>query len=206
MRTLGVWTLGVALIAGCSTAQVQTFRTPQNLQKAYVSWRWVNQADVARLNLEAAPGAGETVQVKSDQDLSSRVEKLAENQLKRRGFLRARELRPNFYVTFYAKAASGDWISSWHGTAPAVQNVPLVAFPDLDREMAKQHQDGTLYLTVIDGTSLKPVWTGRVSRTDYGSSFAQQPVSEAVRDLVDQIAEDLYIPISMRAYVMLGHR
>ncbi len=189
-------------LAGCGTPEVRTARTADTMDRTRMSWHWITQADVARLHLEHPPtvqGSTQPVAIRNEPGLTERVKERFERQLKRRGFLRARELNPDIYVTFYAKAKDQPWLSSWEGSTPGTGAVPLLPFPDQDPTVARRHEDGTLYVTVIDGRSLKTIYTAWVQDPEFGPQFAQSRIYPAARDLVDQLSSDLRFPLSMWA-------
>lgn len=175
------------LWGGCSSPTGSMRDHSVDLSK-YHTYAWLNQDASIRLRL-SDPNTDyvimKWIKVTQRPELEAQVRPVIEKNLQKNGFFPALgNQKPDFYVTFYAKAKDEDWVSTWTGITPGV-NAPVIIFPDYDRSKDYQYVDGMVYLTFYDSESKKPVWSGRANTAAFGP--AREPAIEAA---VNQLVEE----------------
>jgi hypothetical protein len=187
MRILGAALLLLSTF-GCSSSPVGSMRdTSVDLSK-YHTYAWVTQSASIQLRL-SDPNVDYTIlnwiRIRQRPDLESQIKPVVDQDLQKNGFFPALgDQKPDFYVTYYAKAKDEDWISTWTGITPGV-NAPVIVFPNFDRAKDFQHVDGMVYLTFYGADSKKPIWTGRANTEAFGPN-REPAIEAAVNQLVDE--------------------
>jgi hypothetical protein len=170
----------------CSSGPIDRKDSRVDLAR-YHTYRWVSADEAAVLHLRDPNVDGpisEPARVVTRPKLEARLRPLVEEQLKEAGYAPDRSGLPDFYVTFYGKSRNEDWVSSWSGTTPAIQHVPLVIFPDYAVDSARTYRDGVVYLTFYDRATGRPAWTGSIDRSRYGNLDDDATLKAEVTDLV----------------------
>lgn len=175
----------VVTTSGC-TSNPLVWRDPRYEVDRYRTYRWVGPAEVKELNLTRLYVEGpssEPVRIVERPDLERRLRPLVERGFREQGLLPSGAEPPDFYVTFYGKAADEDWVSSWSGMTAALVHVPLAIFPEYDGSRAREFRDGDVYLTLYDRRSKRPAWTATVNRKRYGRFAEEERLSAEIGDL-----------------------
>jgi hypothetical protein len=119
--------------------------------------------------------------------INQKIRSLVEQELNQNGYAPSPDSYPDFFVTFYAKKKDQDWVSSWSGTTPSVQNVPVVIFPGYERTGTRRFQEGMVYLTLYDSKTKRPSWTGSVQTLKLESDVGKPEDVAAVEKLVEEL-------------------
>jgi hypothetical protein len=128
----------------------------------YKTYQWVTQPEAAYLNLQNPPTV-DFVLGSSDitrrPDIEPGLISTVDQELQAKGFTLT-TANPDFYVTIFGRAKNSDWVSTWQGSAPSVDNVPIIMYPGYDRGQARTYRDGMIVLVFYDAKTRKPAWTG----------------------------------------------
>jgi hypothetical protein len=178
----------VLALVGCAAPAVETTRDAAMDVAHYRTFAWIDGDAARRLRLDNPAGidfvTGYTSIVRRPEiepDLKASVER----ELHSRGFTENAE-HPDFYVTFYGKAKDEDWVSTWSGRTPSIENVPLIMYPNLDRAAARAYREGSLLLVFYDPRTRKPAWTGSIANALSGKKV---DLSTVTADLGSLVAE-----------------
>lgn len=176
-----------ALAAGCASGPVYSTKDPRVDLGAYHTYQWITPAEAGalRLNDPQIDFYASEVHVARDPELENKLRPVVERELRQKGYAPASSGTPDFYVTYYGQRGGGEWISTWQGSSPGIENVPVVIFPDFDRSQAFDYRDGTVYLTFYDARTKMPAWTGALYRTERVSAFDEQKASTGARQLIE---------------------
>lgn len=167
------FSLGIGLLLSSCSSGTTVRKDPEAKLTAYHTYNWVTQDQVNELKLtnpkiDFIAGSVRVIRKEAEEGA---IKAAIDESLRKQGFVlnagSSAGARPDFYVTYYGKAKNDDWVSTWTGSTPAVGNVPLVIFPDYNRESARTFHDGVVYLTVYDAKTQKPAWTGNASSSDF---------------------------------------
>jgi hypothetical protein len=166
----------LAVVYACSASPIREDQDRRADRSHYQTYQWISTSDVKTLrlddpNIDYVTGYSH---IARRPDIELQLQIPVDRQLQAKGY-RLAEHNPDFYVTFYGRSKSGDWVSTWDGRAPSVNDVPVVIFPDYDRSEARRYRDGTLLLVLYDAKTTRPAWTG-VMNNAYS---ATEPVSIA---------------------------
>jgi hypothetical protein len=187
MNKLGIL-LGVAIAAGCSAPAVETRRDDQVDLSRYKTYQWLSEGDAKALKLDN-PTQVDFITgystVKRRADLEPRLKTVVDDKLKAMGFSAALG-GPDFFVTYFGKAKDEDWVSTFNGRVPSIENVPLVMFPGFDRSAAHAYVEGTLLLVFYDPRTKSPVWTGSMSRALEGKELNLGTVTAALERILSE--------------------
>lgn len=180
--------LGFAFSGALSCASKAVWNTSDNSVNTtqYRTYQWITPA-IARDMKLSDPKLDYVIMnwinVVRRPDISAKVEEVVSADLDEKGYGRAKDGKPDFYITFYAKQKDDDWLSSWAGNTPGII-APVVIFPYYSRAQSQENLDHVVYLTVYDGKSLKPVWTGRANTKLFGDSFGEKEMVAASDRLI----------------------
>ncbi len=187
---LGI-SLGLALFPGCSSSGPIVREDTSTAFSSYRSFQWVTQNQIQELKLvdPRIDYITDQARIVERPAQEQRVKPLIEAALKKQGYVLSQEARPDFYVTYYGKAKNDDWVSTWAGSTPAVDNVPVIIFPYYSRESTRTHREGVVYLTIYDARTQKPVWTGSISNMNFEHGLDGPALSAAIDQLTREFKE-----------------
>jgi hypothetical protein len=184
---LAIWVLAgcAAWAAGCSS--VMTYEDKTVPLKEYKTYQWVGQPQVQTLDfgnpdIDYLTG---NVDVIRDPEVDRRFRPVIDEKMAQAGFVPDRSGSPDFYVTYFAKAENRKWVSTWEGTTPSFDFVPVVIFPRYDQNYAYLYHDRTIYLVVYDAHTKMPAWMGSDTHLDFGGKFDTPDVTASLDKLVE---------------------
>ncbi len=156
----------IALLVGLSACSsvTTTHDSRVNLAK-YHTYQWVTQAESRDLNLQNPPTIDFIVgvtRITRRPDIEGQLQASVDKDMKMRGFALA-SANPDFYVTYFGRAKDQDWVSTFEGQVPSVDNVPIIAYPGLDRAQARTYRDGTIMLVFYDAKTKAASWNGSIT-------------------------------------------
>ncbi len=180
--------LAAWIVGSCSSSGVKSNTDAQVDLTHYKTYRWIGPDEAQTLRLDNPKidylSGISTIKRIPEQENVVRVQ--TESELGNRGYTQASvHQTPDFYVTYYLKAKDQDWVSSWSGSTPSIDNVPVVIFPGFDRAQARDFHDGIVYMTIYDAKSRQPAWTGKMDFTATSSPATESEVRAAVGQLLE---------------------
>lgn len=165
MRAALLLSLGMAILAsGCSGPTLQTEKDSNAKIADYRTYSWVTPDTVGVLRLDNPPidyltGGSRIVERK---DIERQVMPVIDQSLGQNGFTLATSGTPDFYVTYYGKAPDEDWVSTWNGYVPSVNNVPVIMYPGYEESATRSYREGSIVIVIYDTRSRKPAWSGTI--------------------------------------------
>jgi hypothetical protein len=175
------------LLWGCST--VKTTEDRASSVASYQRYSWLNQDDANQLNLKNPDiqyMAGE-VHITQNPDIDNKIRPLIEKELNKQGWIKTEQEVPDVYVTYYGKTKDGQWVSTWSGSTPAVNQVPVVIFPNFRQDRAHQFREGQVFITLYDTKTKKAAWTTSVLSQKYGLQLDEKDVATAINDMLKDL-------------------
>jgi hypothetical protein len=152
----------VLTLSACATSEVQSHKEENAKITPGQTFQWLTPdvADFLKLHDPHVDYVTSFVHVMQRPEIEGNLRPMVENALIKVGYKLDTGLEPDLYVTFYAKAKDQDWVSSWNGNTPGINDVPIVVSPDYDRELLYRFREGNIYLVLYNRKSKAPVWTG----------------------------------------------
>jgi hypothetical protein len=180
--------LAVLLTVGCSSGPVSSSKDPGADLAKYHSYRWISPAEAKDLRLDNPSIEYVTggVRIVQRPQIEDKLRPAVEKELKQNGFVPASEGAPDFFVTYYGKSKGDEWVSTWAGLAPGIDNVPVVIFPGYDRSQTRDYREGTVFLTFYDARSKNPAWTGRFQSEKLSPNIDDQKLAKSVALLISE--------------------
>lgn len=179
----------LATLLACSGSPVRSYSDKDIHPAKGQSFRWLTQEDADNLKLQDPKVDYVTSSVKVEQRpaMEEKLKPEIEKSLAEQGYVKDETGQPELLVTFFAKTKDQDWVSSWKGFTPGIENVPVVIFPDFDKGLARSYRDGVVYIVLYSSRTKAPVWTG----VDTGLA-TKQIVSEAdIMASIDRLMSEL---------------
>jgi hypothetical protein len=163
--------LALALVAGCSSMQVDADWNTNTRFDAFSSWGWLPRE-------APPPGSGVT----ADPLLRQRIEAAIEDVLAGRGYALAEQAPPDFLVAYHvAVERKLEARTLYSGYNTGVWIGPMWSETYID-----EYQLGTLLIDVIEPTRKEVVWRGRAqARVQEWSSPEQREAR--VREAVEKV-------------------
>ncbi len=179
-------------LAACSSSPFFSFSDKKAPIASYKTYQWISQSEADQLRLMKPPidYMSGNVKVVRRPDLEQKLRSDIEADLNKEGYKANTDGNPDFYVTFYGKAKDENWVSSWEGNTAGVRNVPVVIFPEFDRDKARNYTEGTVYVTVYDARSKAPAWTGVMTKPNIGPTLTESEASSAVSQIVTEFGKE----------------
>jgi hypothetical protein len=174
------------VLTACST--VSTYTDPKADLSTYKTYRWVGESEAKLLNLGSPPTVDYVMgysDVTRRNDLEPELKSVVDQTLHAKGFSLAAD-NPDFFVTVYGRAKDSDWVSTYQGSVPSVNNVPVIMYPAYDLANARTYRDGMLVLVFYDAKTKKPAWTGVMADVLHKKDVDLASISSDLRELTQQ--------------------
>lgn len=161
--------------------------------RRYKSYQWLDQAKAQefRLNDPEIDFLTEGVEIERRPELEARFCPMIDKILLNKGYVKSADGKPDFFVTYYAKAANQNWVSTWRGSTPGINNVPVVIFPEFKRELGYDYRLGNIYLVLYDPRTFSAAWTGTAADPDATKIFKEEQVVSGLKNLTDELVKSL---------------
>lgn len=155
----------------------------------YHSYQWVTQNQVHSLHLTKPPVMFRhpEVSIEYDKDIADTLRPLVDHDFQQKGYVLTTNGNPDFYVAFYGRRKDQSWVSTWSGSTQSTQGVPLVIFPDYRPVEDRKHIEGVVYIVLYDAKTQRPVWTGSVQSGNFGPTFGEPELAQAVDGIVNSL-------------------
>jgi hypothetical protein len=179
----------ISVSASCASPPVQSYKDDDARLEAGQTFHWLTPGDATSLKLED-PGIdymASTVLVKQRPEIEDKVRPMIEEALVNEGYKLDPGGTPDLYVTFFTKSKDQEWVSSWTGSTPGVDNIPLVISPDLNRSLLTKFRDGSVYLVLYSRASRTPVWTGVDSELKQAKHLTQTDIMNGIDRLMSEL-------------------
>lgn len=189
MAAVSIWVFAVLSLVGCTQPGAKTQSDEAVNLRNYRTYAWLTQDDARRLRLSDPKFdymSGE-VRVTQRPEVEEKLKKVIEQDLQAKGYKPTNAPNPDFYVTYYGRAKNQDWVSTWKGATPAINNVPIVAYPHLSQAEAYQYRDGTLLLVLYDPRTARSAWTGSIYHALDEKNLNEAAATVSINDLLAQL-------------------
>jgi hypothetical protein len=167
------WGVHLSLtLASCSWGPVSAERDPHQDLAHYKTFSWLTPEDAARFKLSnpQIKHSADITRIERKEEVDSGMRAQMEAQLQANGFTPAPGTEPDFYATFYEGTPTHEWISSWSGSTPSTNGVPLVIFPELSSKYAEPVRETTIFVAFYDAKTGRGAWSGKMVTADRASA------------------------------------
>ena len=172
---------------GCAAKYPSVKQDPQADTSRYRTYRWVGEPEAQFLHLDNPniDYLSRSSKIERRLDVEPQLKEVVNRELVTRGMTETSGL-PDFYVTYYGKTKDENWVSTWTGSTPSINNVPVIMYPDFDRASARSYLEGSLLLVFYDANSRRPAWTGTMPNVLEGKQVKLETVTARLGELVQE--------------------
>ncbi len=158
----------------------------------YKTYQWVGQSEAAQLSLERPHFQYQSslIKVNTRPDIDEKLKPLIEEQLSKAGYIKSTNGKPDFLLSYYARAKNESWISTWKGTTPGQNDVPIVIFPNFNQDMSFAYRPGNIYLVLYDPHTHSAAWTGTAFGPQDTMTLKETQVEKGLKLLVAELKKD----------------
>lgn len=184
---------GVCFLWGCASGPLRDETDPEVKLTKYHSYRWLSDDEARTLKLDApkVDYFTDSITVDRDNELDGRVHQAMDRQLQATGYRAVSEGKPDFYVSYYVKQPDDTWLSSWRGITSAINETPVVIFPDFDRSKISTYRKGQVYLVFYDARTRRPAWTGIAMSQAFGPAEDLSKVEPIIASLMGEYRDEV---------------
>lgn len=182
----------LAIVGACAGSPVSSSTDKDVKLSQYKTYQWVDQGQAAALNLERPhfKYVSSLVKVSSRPDIDEKLRPMVEESLRQAGYVKSTNGKPDFLITYYARAKNQSWVSTWSGATQGQNDVPIVIFPNLNQDMSFAYRPGNIYLTIYDPRTHTSAWTGTAYGPENTDSLKEKQVEGGIKLLVAEFKKD----------------
>lgn len=188
--------LALALLSACAGSPVLSFSDGSIDTSRYRSYQWVDQDAAHSLRLDNPPNTypHDYTGIERRPVEEEEAKRAINQDLQKAGYVEAAE-KPDFFVTYFARAKDRDWVSTWEGSTPAGPGgIPFVMYPHFDPSLGDSYRKNALVVVFYDAATRRPVWTGNILNALAGQKIDKEKVTADLSSLVSKFHRSVSTP------------
>jgi hypothetical protein len=192
MKMIKFVVASLLVLSSCAGSPVTSSTDKTANLSQYKTYQWVGQSEAAALSLERPHFRYESslVKVNTRPDIDEKLKPMIEEQLREAGYVKSTHGKPDFLLSYYARAKNESWISTWSGTTQGQNDVPIVIFPDFNQDMSFAYRPGNIYLVLYDPHTHSAAWTGTAFGPQDTMTLKENQVEGGLKLLVAELKKD----------------